>query len=55
MLESCQDIKATNSSLKNGVYNIYPRMNNANDFSLQVYCEMLTEDRGWIVSLITYK
>merc|ERR1712096_572911 len=48
-LESCQYIRTFNSSLKNGTYFIYPRVNDDKDFALQVYCEMSTDDSGWIV------
>ena len=42
----CNDLKRTDTSLKNGIYNI-----ELSGTVYEVYCDMETDDFGWIVSL----
>ena len=44
--KTCQNVLQINPSSSSGAYNIYPTLND----NMQVYCDMETDNGGWIVS-----
>ena len=44
--KTCQNVLQINPSSSSGAYNIYPTLNDR----MQVYCDMETDNGGWIVS-----
>ena len=48
--ESCQEIKLDDESSQSKVYGIKPE-----NTEIDVYCDLRTQNEGWIVSYISYQ